>query len=91
MKQESAEEFALKVIAWLVGNDELLPIFLGATGLGEDDLRTRMSEPDFLASVLDFLTMNDDWVVEFCDLHNVAYETPMHARQALPGGDTGWG
>lgn len=91
MKQETAEAFALKIIAWLVGNDELLPVFLNATGLGEDDLRIRISEPDFLASVLDFLTMNDDWVIEFCDLHQVPYETPMRARQALPGGaDIGW-
>lgn len=91
MKQESAEKFALKVMTWLVGHDELLPVFFGATGLGEDDLRTRMSEPELLASVLDFLMMNDDWVIEFCDIESLPYETPMRARQALPGGtDVSW-
>ncbi len=91
MKQESAEEFALKALMWLVGNDELLPVFMGATGIGEDDLRERAGEPEFLASILDFLMMNDDWVIEFCDTQATPYDMPMRARQALPGGtDVSW-
>ena len=85
-KRESAETFVLQVLAWLVGHDELLPVFLGATGAGADDLRERAGEPEFLGSVLDFLMMDDAWVVEFCDTVGVAYEAPMQARMSLPGG-----
>lgn len=91
MKQESAEQIALRALAWLVGNDELLPVFMGATGSGEADLRAGAGAPEFLASVLDFLTMDDAWVMAFCEAENLPNEAPMRARQALPGGaDFSW-
>ncbi|MEP3033681.1 MAG: DUF3572 family protein, partial [Pseudoruegeria sp.] len=40
-----------------------------------------------LASTLDFILMDDAWVIAFCDAENVPYETPMLARQALPGAE----
>ena len=82
----AAETLALQALAWLVSNDDLLPVFLGATGASESDLRDRASDPDFLGSVLDFLMMDDTWVVTFCDAQGVGYETPMQARMSLPGG-----
>lgn len=85
--QEAAETLALKALAWLAGDDELMPVFLGATGASIDDLKTRAGDPAFLASVLDFITMDDQWVVSFCDVLNVEYTAPMAARQALPGGE----
>lgn len=84
--RESAEILALKAVAWLVGNEELLPVFLGATGSSQEDLRTRIGDGEFLGSVLDFLAMNDAWIIAFCDCEGLAYEAPMQARQALPGG-----
>lgn len=84
---DAAETLALKVLAWLAGNDELLPVFLGATGASEADLRARAGEPAFLGSVLDFLTMDDAWVMQFCDSEGLSYELPMQARMSLPGGE----
>ena len=49
-------------------------------------LRARAGEPEFLASVLDFLMLDDAWVMRFCDGAGLAYEAPMQARAALPGG-----
>jgi len=86
MQQESAETIALQALGWLAGNEELLPVFQGATGASEADLRVRATEPEFLGSVLDFLMMDDAWVVAFCDSQGLSYETPMMARVALPGG-----
>ena len=73
-------------MAWLAGNDELLPVFLGATGASEADLRARAADPEFLGSVLDFLTADDSWVMAFCDSEGLPYESPLRARMALPGG-----
>lgn len=87
MNREAAETVALQAVGWLVGNDELLPVFLGATGASEADLKERVGDAEFLGSVLDFLMMDDAWVVAFCDAGNMPYETLMQARQALPGGD----
>ncbi|MFN3145553.1 MAG: DUF3572 domain-containing protein [Paracoccaceae bacterium] len=86
MKQENAETIALHALGWLVAHEDLLPVFLGATGAGLDDVRARASDPDFLGAVLDFLAMDDAWVVAFCDAHGLAYDDPMRARHALPGG-----
>jgi hypothetical protein len=86
MKREMAETLALTALGWLAGNDELLPVFLGATGATEDDLRAGAADPAFLGAVLDFLTMNDAWVMAFCDDAGLGYDLPMTARQALPGG-----
>ena len=84
---ETAETLAFQALGWLSGNDELMPIFMGSTGVSVDDLKTQVGDPAFLASVLDFITMDDQWVIAFCDAHNLDYNAPMLARQALPGGE----
>ena len=82
---EAAETLSLRALAWLVGQEDLLPVFLGATGASEADLRARAQEPEFLGSVLDFLAMDDAWVVQFCDAAGLPYDRVMLARAALPG------
>ncbi|MEQ9040578.1 MAG: DUF3572 domain-containing protein [Silicimonas sp.] len=86
LSQDSAELLAIEALSWLVGNDDLLPVFLGASGASENDLRQRAKDPDFLASVLDFLLMDDAWIAEFCASADYNPEFPMRARAALPGG-----
>ena len=85
--RESAETLALQALGWLAANDDLLPVFLGSTGASEDDLRARTGDPAFLGAVLDFLMMDDAWVMAFCDDHALPYERIMSARAALPGGE----
>ena len=73
LSPDSAEVLALEALSWLVGHDELLPIFLGSSGAGEDDIRARAKDPEFLASVLDFLLMDDGWITEFCQSANYEF------------------
>ena len=84
--RETAETIALQALAWLAGNEELLPVFMGASGIGGDDLRERAADAEFLASVLDFILMDDAWVTGFCDAQGLPYEALIAVRQALPGG-----
>lgn len=84
--RENAETIALQALAWLVGNEDLLPTFMGASGVGMDDLRERAADADFLGSVLDFVLMEDAWVTGFCDAQSLPYGAVRDARQALPGG-----
>ncbi|MEQ3626926.1 MAG: DUF3572 domain-containing protein [Celeribacter sp.] len=86
MTPEHAETIALRALGWIAAEDGLLEVFMGASGLGIDDLRGAGDSPEMLASVLDFLVMDDAWVVGFCDTAKLSYETPMQARAALPGG-----
>jgi len=91
VRPETAETIAIQGLAWLAGNEELLPVFMGSSGVSADDLRQRASDPVFLGSVLDFLMMDDAWVVQFCDAVSIGYDRPMRARQSLPGGqDVSW-
>lgn len=83
---ERAEYVALSALGWIAAQEDLLPVFMGATGAGMDDLRQRATEPEFLASVLDFLLMDDAWIVGFCDAAGLACDEPATARQSLPGG-----
>ena len=87
MSPEAAETIALKALAWLVGNAELLPIFLGSTGTSEAELKERATDHEFQVSILEFVTMEDTWVEDFCNTTNLAYTDPLHARYALPGAE----
>ncbi|MEP5729172.1 MAG: DUF3572 domain-containing protein [Sulfitobacter sp.] len=85
--QETAETLALQALGWLVQNDDLMPVFMGSSGADEAEIKSRAGDPIFLGAVLDFLMMDDAWVVRFCDDHALAYDRVMQARAALPGGE----
>lgn len=87
LSQDAVEQVALKAIVWLAGNDALLPVFMGSTGADEAAFREGVSSPEFQASVLDFLLMDDAWVIAFCDSEGLPYDRLMGARAALPGGE----
>ena len=91
MSPEAAETTAIRALAWLAGNEDLWPVFLGATGASAEDMATGLGaaaqDPAFLASVLDFITLDDAWVIAFCDAEALPYEAPMRARAALPGAE----
>lgn len=86
MQQETAETIALQALGWLASDEELLPVFLGASGATIEGLKAAASDAAFLISVLDFLCMEDAWVRAFCDSAGLPYDAPLRARQALPGG-----
>ncbi len=87
MQRDIAETLALRALGWLAANEELLPVFMGSTGVSEADLRERASDAEFLGAVLDFLTMDDAWLLAFCEAADVPPTTPAEARAALPGGN----
>ena len=45
------ETFALNVLTWLVGDEDLLPIFMNSTGTDGDALRENAGSPEFLGAV----------------------------------------
>lgn len=88
MQQEFAEIFAIKALAWLGEDDELLGVFLGSTGANSEDLRQAAIRRDgeFLGNVLDFILMNDEWVLRCAQSIDVPPADFVIARAALPGG-----
>lgn len=84
--QEQAELVALKALRWLCANEDLLPVFLGASGASLENLRAQASDPDTLGAVLDFLLMDDAWLRTFCADEGLDPTAPAMARAELPGG-----
>jgi hypothetical protein len=88
MTPELAETLAVQALSWLIGEDDLRDVFLGASGASEKDLRNGVLNPVFLGSLLDFICMDDAWIIRFCDENGISnYMYPIMARQALPGGE----
>ncbi len=86
-EKDQAEALALQALGWIVATDDLADVFLNASGASAEDLRNNAQDPAFLGSVLDFLMMDDAWVVGFCDQIGCDYTQPGYLRQLLPGGD----
>jgi hypothetical protein len=87
LSPDQAEALALQALTFLLSDEDLLPVFMGSSGASADDLRAGASDPAFLGSVLDFLLMDDAWIMRFCDGQRLPYEAVMQARAALPGGE----
>lgn len=87
MKNErtSAEILALRVVSWMLGDDERTQGFLAATGASPSDVAVQATDPAFLGAVLDHLLSDDALIRAFCDEANLPYTTPMQARPHLPG------
>ena len=87
VSRETAETIGVQAMGWLASNDDLLPVFLGSTGASEADFRAGLADPAFHGSVLEFLLMDDQWVVSFCDAIGLKYDLLAQARAMLPGGE----
>ena len=87
MNAEQAEVTAIKATEWLAGDERRFSEFMNLTGVTIAEIRSQIGDPEFLASVLDFVLMDDRRIVQFCNDANLASGVPMQARQALPGGN----
>ena len=87
MTSQEAEIYALKVTNWLIANQDLLNVFMSSTGVSEATIKSDFHDGVFLAAILDFLLLDDKWVMEACDAMKLQPELMQTARLFLPGGD----
>ncbi len=80
-----AEALALRALAFLAGDEDQFSRFVALTGVGEDELRARAAEADFLAGVLDHLLGDEALLLRFVESEGIAPELPAAARRLLPG------
>lgn len=81
---DDAEAVALKAIAFIAADDQLLSRSVALTGCGLDDVKRRMADRAFLGAVLDFVLGDEGTVVAFAEHEGMHPETPMLARAKLP-------
>jgi hypothetical protein len=87
MQRNDAETLALKGLAWVAGDGDLLARLLAASGLEPDDLKARADDAELLAAVVDFLLSDDALLAQFCATEDVKPLTMHQARRLLPGGE----
>lgn len=86
--REVAEIVAVQALTFVAGDPERLGAFLAETGIGPETLRTAAADPQFLASVLDFVMRDDATVKAFADASQLHPTNIAAARQVL--GDPHW-
>lgn len=86
MNLEQAEIYATKVATWLISNEEMLKIFIGSTGVSGNTIKSDFQDGVFLAAVLDFLLLDDNWVIAACQAMQLEPEAMSAVRLLLPGG-----
>ena len=86
MNREIAETRALEVLTWVLSEDDLIQVFMGATGASQDDLRSNTLNHEFLISILDFVLMDDSWVISCSKFMNIDPSQIRIIKMSLHGG-----
>ena len=85
MDREIAETRALEVLTWVLSEDDLIQVFMGATGASQNDLRSNTLSHEFLLSILDFVLMDDRWVISCSKFLNIDPSQIQLIRMSLDG------
>ena len=85
MDRSQAETIALKALAFLAGDERRFGALCAQTGMDVSDLKARAGDAEFLAGVMDFLLTHEDWLIAFAAGEEIAPESLVKVRQALPG------
>ena len=86
MDREIAETRALEVLTWVLSEDDLIQVFMGATGASQNDLRSNTLSHEFLLSILDFVLMDDRRVISCSKFLNIDPSQIQLIRMSLDGG-----
>ena len=81
--REVAEIVAVQALSFVAGDADRLGAFLAESGIGPDTLRSAASDPQFLASVLDFVMRDDATVKAFASVSQLHPTNIAAAHQAL--------
>jgi hypothetical protein len=81
--REVAEIVAVQALGFIASEPERLGLFLAESGIGPETLRTAASDPQFLASVLDFVMRDDATVKAFAAASQLHPTNIAAAHQAL--------
>ena len=86
-KQELAETEALTMLAWLAAQEDVFGAFLAFSGASVDVVAGKAAQPEFLASVVDFMMSDDAYIIAWAQGAGRKPETVLQIRAGLPGGD----
>lgn len=85
MTPDGAHTLALKALGFVAGSEGALDRLMTLSGLDRDTLRERAGEPEMLVSLLDFLLMDEQLLLDFCQ-DTSADPKDVHMARHLLGG-----
>jgi hypothetical protein len=86
-RRDSAHVLAIKALGWLAARDDLFEAFLTNSGASASDVRENAASPAFLCGALDFVLMQDQWVLDCAGALATEPQSLVEARAILGGGD----
>ncbi|MBL4842828.1 MULTISPECIES: DUF3572 domain-containing protein [Thalassospira] len=86
MNKEAAETLAIRAIAHIAGDDELLEGLFAQTGMGLDDLKAGITSNEVQLGAIDFLMSHEPFLMRFAEDSGYAPEDPARAQVILSGG-----
>ncbi len=89
MTKEAAEALAIQAFAFLAEEPERLGRFLSLTGLGPQDLRAGLGQPEMLAAVVGYLRGDESLLLVFSAAAGIAPEQMIEAERLLGGTPSG--
>ena len=85
LSPDEAQTVAIRAVEFLAADDERLGRFLALTGVGPADIAAGLSEPAFLAGILDHVMSDETLLFLFCEHAELSPEMPAIARRRLAG------
>lgn len=80
--EEGAEILALQALGWLAGDETRLERFLALSGLDGATLRAEAGNRDTLRAVMDFLLADEELLLDFCEIAQIApRDFPAYRRR----------
>lgn len=86
MDNETAQALALQSVAFILEEDTLRDRFLALSGLDGSDIRVRVQDQEFLASILEFLISFEPDLIACADALEEKPESLVAAWRSLGGG-----
>ena len=82
-KETNGEALALAALNWTLGEDDRAQRLLALTGLTPQDMRSRITEPEFLAASLRFLESHEPDLLACAEALGVVPTALVGARREL--------
>lgn len=84
-KRIEAEKTAAAVLGWMAGEPDMLQRFLALSGVAPDQIRSAISDPGFLAGMIDFVMGHEPTLLAFCEATGTKPETVIAAHHHYSG------
>ena len=86
MQKNIAKDIAFGALSFILSEDSLRDRFLALSGMAPEDMRARIQDTSFLASILEFLLSHEPDLLAYSDHADENPENIAVAWRALGGG-----